>query len=82
MNKRELRAVMARAGDTQSSLAEEMGISLSRLNAKINCTNGAEFTQNEIAFIAERYDLKPNDIIHIFFGRNVSETDTNSSKQA
>ena len=72
MNKNLLRSHMAKHGDTQAVLAEAMGISLSRLNAKINQAGGAEFTQTEMAFIADRYGMTPKDINHIFFAQKVS----------
>jgi hypothetical protein len=59
-------------GDTQSSLAEALGLSLSRLNAKINETDGAEFVQSEILFIKIRYHLTPEEVDQIFFcGKSV-----------
>ena len=65
MDKKELRIHMVKYGDTQETLANAMNISLSRLNAKINC-NGAEFTQNEILFIKQRYNLSASDVDAIF----------------
>ena len=53
-------------GDTQQILAEAMDMSLSRLNAKINETDGAEFTQSEIKFIKIRYHLTAEEIDLIF----------------
>ena len=72
MNKNLLNSFMARFGDTQKTLADAMGISLSRLNAKINETGGAEFMQSEMGFIAARYQLSADDVINIFFARKVS----------
>lgn len=72
MNKLELEIIMKRYGDTQSRLAEAIGISRVRLNAKINETNGASFTQPEISAIKERYNLSDTDINSIFFERYVS----------
>lgn len=72
MNKLELEIIMKRYGDTQSRLAEAIGISRVRLNAKINETNGASFTQPEISAIKERYNLSDTDINSIFFERCVS----------
>jgi len=66
MNKALLRAEMIKHGDTQESLAIAMGISLSRLNAKINSEN-AEFRQTEIIFIKNRYKLTAADVDNIFF---------------
>ncbi len=67
MNKALLKAAMAEHGDTQNSLAEAMGISLSRLNAKINERNQAAFNQQEIAFIRDRYKLSNDRAMAIFF---------------
>ena len=72
MNKNLFNSFMARFGDTQKTLADAMGISLSRLNAKINETGGAEFMQGEIDFIANRYQLSADDMVNIFFARKVS----------
>lgn len=66
MNKALLRAEMIKHGDTQETLANAMGISLSRLNAKINSDN-AEFRQTEIIFIKDRYNLSAADVDSIFF---------------
>ena len=67
MDQTKLKGHMARHGDRQVDLANAMGISLSRLNAKINETSGAELTQTEIAFIATRYQLTPQEIDACFF---------------
>ena len=72
MDKNLLRAYMAEHGDTQAQLAEAMGISLSRLNAKINGTRGAEFSQSEIQFIANRYQMKAKEVSAVFFAGKVS----------
>ncbi len=72
MDKNLLRAYMAEHGDTQTQLAEAMGISLSRLNAKINGTRGAEFSQSEIQFIANRYQMKAKEVSAVFFADKVS----------
>ena len=72
INKRELEAEMKRFGDTGGSLAEYLGIARGTFSAKINETNGAEFTQGEIAKIKERYSLGPEALILIFFNEKVS----------
>ena len=56
---------MVKYGDSQKDLATALGISLSRLNLKIN--GGADFRQAEILFIKDRYKLKPEEIDAIFF---------------
>jgi len=67
MNTALLKACMARNKDTQAKLAKDMGLSLSRLNAKINEASGAEFTQSEIAFCVKRYCLSNEEAMAIFF---------------
>lgn len=66
MNSQLLKGIIKANDGSQSVLAEAMGISLSRLNAKINGT-GAEFGQNEIVFIRDRYKLSKKQVTDIFF---------------
>ncbi len=61
---------MAQYGDRQEDLAEALGLSLSRLNAKIKRRKDAEFRQNEIMKIIHRYALTPEEVIEIFFTFN------------
>ena len=72
MNKSLLKSFMAKYEDTQATLANALGLSLSRLNAKINTYAGAEFNQTEIQFIKERYALSPSDVDSLFFTSKVS----------
>lgn len=72
MNKNELEAVMRRHGETGGMLASYLGIARSTFSAKINETNGAEFTQGEISKIKARYSLNAAEIDTIFFGQKVS----------
>jgi DNA-binding XRE family transcriptional regulator len=72
MNKALLKSHMAKNGDTQAQLAKVLGLSLSRLNAKINETGGAEFKQTEIGFIKDRYCITPEEIVAIFFDQILS----------
>ena len=65
----------------QSVLADAMGLSLSRLNAKINETD-AEFTQSEIVFIRDRYHLTTAEVTDIFFSPEVSEKDTEEARES
>ena len=67
MNKNKFVSVMKLHGDTQESLAEAIGLSVQRMNAKINSTGGAEFTMSEIRAIKIRYGLKSEEIDDIFF---------------
>ena len=72
MDKSRLESVMRLFGDTGGSLAEYLGIARSTFSAKINETNGAEFTQSEIRMIKEKYNLDANDVVLIFFTQKVS----------
>ena len=67
VNKNMFVSKMKLFGDTQQILADALGISLSRLNAKINETDGAEFRQSEIAFFRIRWHLTPEEVDQIFF---------------
>lgn len=72
MNKNMFVSKMKLFGDTQEILAEALGISLSRLNAKINGTDGAEFKQSEIKFFIDRWQLTSEEVRMIFFATKVS----------
>lgn len=63
-------------GDNQSDLAEYIGISLQRCNAKINETGGAEFDMSEIGKIKKKYNLTAELVDMIFFADDVSYKDT------
>lgn len=67
MNAKLLRSKMVLYGDTNATLADALGISAQRFSAKINETNGAEFTKSEIAIIRNRYNLTPEEVVEIFF---------------
>ena len=72
MNKALLESKMKLHGDNQSKLANALGISLARFNAKLNETDGAQFTQGEIQKVKERYNLTGEEVDAIFFKGNVS----------
>ena len=72
INKNELEAVMKRNGDTGGALAAYLGIARGTFSAKINETNGAEFTQGEISKIKQKYSLNAEAIDQIFFAEKVS----------
>lgn len=57
-------------GDTQESLADALGISRTRLTAKINGVS--DFRQLEMLFIKKRYDLTADEVDDIFFSSKVS----------
>ena len=73
MDKPLLASFMARYSDTQETLADAMGLSLSRFNAKVNERDGAAFNQNEMRFIIDRYSLSQDDAMSIFFTKKVSQ---------
>ena len=72
MNKNLFVSKMKLFGDTQEILAVALGISLTRLNAKINEVDGAEFWQHEIKFFRDRWHLTPEEVDQIFFALLVS----------
>ena len=72
MNKLRLESVMRLHGDTGETLSDYLGIARSTFSAKKNETNGAEFTQGEIAKIKVRYNLQPEEVDMIFFAEKVS----------
>ena len=67
MNKLKLESVMRLHGDNGTSLAEYLQMARSTFSAKLNETNGAEFTQGEMIKIRSRYSLTPEEIAEIFF---------------
>lgn len=72
MDKLRLESVMRLHGDTGETLSDYLGIARSTFSAKKNETNGAEFTQGEIAKIKTRYNLQADEIDLIFFAEKVS----------
>lgn len=79
-NKNMLVSKMKLFGDTQEILADALTMSVARTNAKINNTNGAEFTQGEIGIMISRYQLTPEEVIATFFTDSVSCEDTGHEK--
>ena len=67
MNKNKLVSKMKWFGDRNEDLAEAIGISQQRFSAKLNGTNGAEFTMSEIRAIKIRYNLTAEEVDEIFF---------------
>ena len=59
-------------GDRNEDLANYIGISPQRFSAKLNETDGAEFTQGEIKKIITKYHLTSDEVMEIFFDPNVS----------
>lgn len=71
MDSQKLKGMIVTFDGNQENLAKAMGMSLSRLNAKINET-GAEFTKTEIEFIRDRYKMSRKQVMDIFFTNPVS----------
>ncbi len=67
MNKDKLLAIIKEYGETQGDLAETIGLSRTRLSAKIHSKQNAVFTQPEIAEIKRHYHLSNNQVNEIFF---------------
>lgn len=67
MNIKLYKSKMALFGDTNASIAEYLKITPQTASAKANGTNGAEFSQGEIAKLKERWKLKPKEVDAIFF---------------
>ena len=71
MNTNLLKSKMVLFADTNATLAKAIGLSPQRLSAKINATKGAEFTQNEILSIKNRYSLTIEEVENIFFSKSI-----------
>ena len=76
MNKNMLISIMKLHGDNQSDLADYLGISLQRCNAKINQTGGAKFDMIEIGKIKKKYNMTAEQVDETFFASDVSSQDT------
>lgn len=70
MNKDELRGEIVRHGETNSILAEALGITPRAFSNKINGDYG--FTQKEIQAIIDRYKLSAKSVMLIFFTPSAS----------
>lgn len=68
MNTKQFKSKMLLHGDTAKELSKALGISRTRLSAKINA-NKAEFKQTEITKIKKRYNLSNDEIEKIFFNQ-------------
>ena len=71
INKNLLASFMAKHGETQRDLSNALGISLSRLNAKINTWHGADFTQAEVDFVMHRYGMTKKEAGEIFYAKSI-----------
>ena len=57
---------------TQEDVASKIGVSLSRFNAKLNHTGGAEFSLGEVRAIKSLLCLDSDTVDTIFFDEKVS----------
>lgn len=72
MNSKELKIEMLKHNETGEHLATCLGISRQTLSNKMSENQNTEFTQKEIAKIAEHYNLTNDRIVEIFFAPNMS----------
>ena len=66
MNRDLLKGTIRSHGMRQEDVALKIGISLSRFNAKINETAGAEFTLGEVKSMKQVLELSPEQFDSIF----------------
>lgn len=66
MNANLLKGKMAEYGMTQEDVAKKIGISLSRFNAKLNETGGAEFSLGEVIALVKLFNLSSRQRDQIF----------------
>lgn len=67
MNVNLLKGKIREKGYTQEDVAEKMGISLSRFNAKLNERGGAEYSLGELQAMRGILQLTPKQVEQIFF---------------
>lgn len=67
MNSNILKGKMRERNLTQGAVAATIGLSLSRFNAKLNNTDGAEFSLGEILSLKRLFELDPAQVDQIFF---------------
>ena len=67
MNSSALKGKMRENNMTQEAVAAKIGLSLSRFNAKLNNTGGAEFSLGEIRSLKELFSLDSTQMDQIFF---------------
>lgn len=72
MNKALLKSKMDLYEHNFGNLANIVGCSRTRLSAKVNETNGAEFTKSEIEKVKIAYQLTAEEVDLIFFTSKVS----------
>lgn len=62
-----LKGKIREKGMSQQDVASKIGVSLSRFNAKLNNTDGAQFTLREVKDMRVLLDLTPEQVDQIFF---------------
>ena len=62
-----LKGKIREKGLTQGDVAEKIGLSLSRFNAKLNNTNGAQFSLCEVKAMKALLELNSDQVDQIFF---------------
>lgn len=67
MNTNLLKGKLRELGLTQADAASELGVSLSRFNAKLNKREGAEFSLGELKALKVLLDLTGEQVDQIFF---------------
>lgn len=67
MNADLLKGEIRARGMTQGDISNKIGLSLSRFNAKINNTGGAEFSLAEVRSLKEFLQLTSEQVDIIFF---------------
>lgn len=72
MNRDLLKGKIREKSMTQGDVAERIGISLSRFNAKLNNSGGAEFSLGEVRAIKSLLGLDSEQVELIFFEEKVS----------
>ena len=72
MNSALLKGEIRAKSMTQEDVAAELGTSLSRFNAKLNNTGGAEFSLGEVRALKELLSLDAEQMDAIFFDGMIS----------
>lgn len=67
MNTNLLKGEIKARGMTQADISREIGVSLSRFNAKLNNCHGAEFSLAEVRSLKNLLNLSPSQVDIIFF---------------
>lgn len=67
MNSNLLKGKFKEFGMTQADVANKIGLSLSRFNAKLNENDGAEFSLGEARSLKELFSLTTEQVDEIFF---------------